>query len=404
MNAYPSLVYRCSLWISAALLLLTVSSIMMGSGSYNGTSSVIAFSSLILVTYASFVYFRRVKLLRSGDAYGYLDFVGPTILALGVGLGVFIVFADAIKGSEFLPWGGSESDNKYGSSGGHRRALRQTPETAQVVESIMHLQEVKGQCSKYNIDGINMLEYQPRDIAMSARNDLIVATPQALVSHSLHVEAAHSTILSEVADIEITSLAMISDRLFALSTGPAAAEIVEFHSDNSIKSRYLIHDAPSTAGSMVIVGDKFYVYLEGEMHSYSVPSEHDTTLVRTGSLNMKVLNHGMRDSEDPIAAMTHFEGLTYVLRERRNTIETWDLTRATMVSAMTLPAVSTSDKWVGMAFERTTSEKSALRKNPKSSLYLHMPLDTYPSQLWSFRLGEENESFTFPECESVAMN
>ena len=34
-------------WISAALLLLTVSSIMLGSGNYNGTSSVIAFSSLV---------------------------------------------------------------------------------------------------------------------------------------------------------------------------------------------------------------------------------------------------------------------------------------------------------------------------------------------------------------------
>ena len=147
------------------------------------------------------------------------------------------------------------------------------------------------------------------------------------------------------------------------------------------------------------------MYLDGEMHIYNVSSHDTTTLSRTGSINMKVLNHGMNDNEDPITAMEHFEGLTYILRERQNTIEAWDLTRATMVSEMSLPAVSTNDKWVGMAFERKNNEKSALRKSAGASVVLHMPLDTYPPQLWSFQVGEGTSgAFTLPECEEMTMN
>ena len=376
---------------------------MMGSGSYNGTSSVIAFSSLVLVTYASFVYFRRVKLLRSGDAYGYLDFAGPTILALGVGLGVFIVFCDAIKGSEFLPWGSESEHSKYGSTGGNRRVLQQKPETMQVVENGMRLKEMEGQCSKFNIEGINMLQYQPKDIVMNASNDLMVASPEALISHTLHDESALSSVLSKVADVEISSISMVGDRLFALSTGPSTTEIVEFDTDHTIKSTFLLHDQSSTNGNLVAVDDKFYVYLNGEMRSYSIPLRDGTSLSRTGSINMKVLNHGMTDSEDPIAAMTHFEGLTYLLRERQNTIEAWDLSTASMVFEMSLPAVAANDKWVGMGFVRESNTKTALRKSVGSSVVLNMPLDTFPPQLWSFRLGEKNNAFSFPKCEKVKM-
>eukprot|EP00978_Attheya_sp_CCMP212_P033885 scaffold139093_cov35-Attheya_sp.AAC.1 len=49
-------------------------------------------------------------------------------------------------------------------------------------------------------------------------------------------------------------------------------------------------------------------------------------------------------------------------------------------------------------------------KETNMSVYLHMPLDTFPPQLWSFRLeehdGKEEELniFSFPECDGVAMN
>jgi uncharacterized membrane protein YidH (DUF202 family) len=428
-------------WISAALLLLTVSSIMMGSGSYNGTSSVIAFSSLVLVCYASYVYFRRVNLLRSGDAYGYLDFVGPTILAAGVGLGVFIVFADAVKGSEFLPWGNGEGNNQNQND---RRFLMSAaalsgPELHVLppIEQVFQLQEVEGKCSRHSIEGINLLEYQPRDIILhgdTSESELMVATPQALVSHPLLSGKTKASLSAssrhELPDTEIQSMTMVGDRLFALSIGPSKTELIEFGfnaagAEMESRSRFLIQDSTTATGSMVIVPSsvqeeeeegKLYIYLDGTMHNYHLPSPavSSSSLSRTGSINMKVLNRGLANNDDPITAMEHFEGLTYILRERQNTIEAWDLNTATFVTEMPLPSVSTNDKWVGMAFQRRRNddeeEKTSLRKSSKmaadtdtSAVYLHMPLDAFPPQLWSFRLdghGEEDRNiFSFPECE-----
>ena len=409
-------------WISAALLLLTVSSIMMGSGGYNGTSSVIAFASLVLVGYASFVYFRRVRLLRSGNAYGYLDHVGPTILAVGVGLGVFIVFADAVKGSEFLPWGNGEKDKDdrrflMSPSTFSQEAPQMLQESARPFEEVIDLQEMEGKCSRYPIDGINLLEYQPRDIILeqtAASSKLIVATPQSLVSHPLSDTA--SAFLSEIPDAEIQSMTVVGDRLFALSTGPSKTELIELN-NSEIESRFLIQDSASTTGSMTFVPStaegKFLIYLDGTMHSYHLPSKNISSAVlsRMGSINMKVLNHGLLDNDDPISSMEHFEGITYVLRERQNMIEAWDLNTATLLAEMALPTVSKNDKWVGMAFERRQDVEGKERKLRKSkvaaateSVYLHMPLDTFPPQLWSFRLEEQERNIlSFPEC-GVATN
>lgn len=489
-------------WISSSLLLLTVSSIMMGSGNYNGTSSVIAFSALILVIYASFVYFRRVNLLQSGTAYGYLDFLGPSILAIGVGLGVAIVFADAVKGSEFMPFGKNENgkykDNKnknykyYDDDDDRRRRFLSTSSSFMAVapdidmmphSALPPLVEVEGTCSRYTIQGINFLEYQPRDIVFlpshstmtdAKESSLIVATPQSLVWHplaaaSITTTPALSAILAEFPDVDIQSMTMVgNDRMLALSTGPRKTELLEFHLNEAgmeIASTFLIDESPSATGSLVFVpttmpaqqeeaeqDGKLYIYLDGNLHTYQLPpnknsnvknddaesSSTPSLLARTGSINMKVMNRGMEEKEfaqhghgDAIIAMEHFEGLTYILRHDA-TMEAWDLSRATLVAQMSLPAVpsSNNDKWVGMAFERRfindddEEQKSSLRKSKAaftatekktdSAVYLHMPLDTFPPQLWSFRLVEEKHDgtedndgrsiFMFPECNPVAMN
>jgi len=397
-------------WISAALLLLTVSSVMMGSGSYNGTSSVIAFSSLVLVAYAAFVYFRRVRLLRSGEAFGYLDFVGPTILAAGVGLGVFIVFADAVKGSEFLPWGEGREDDD-------RRSLVQASSHHARLLQFSGPQEIEGRCTRHSIEGINLLEYQPRDILLKDSN-LIVATPQTLVSHVLSDKQTMtaSTVLSKVSDMEIQSLTSVGkDRLFALSTGPLKTELMEFHAaDNfaEIKSRSVVQETPSAAGSMVFVSaddtgeGNFYLVLDGAMHTYHL----DGSLSRIGSINMKILNQGGLLEKDPITAMEHFEGVTYLLRQS-GVLQGWDLQTATLRSELLLPqAPTSSDQWAGMALERQNDTPvSHLRKKEaeETSVFLHMPLDTFPPQLWTFRLeaSTSDSAFTFPtECGGVALN
>jgi len=229
--------------------------------------------------------------------------------------------------------------------------------------------------------------------------------------------------------MEITSLSMVGDRLYALSIGPSITELIEFDESAEIASTLTVQDdSTSTTGSIVFVpGEhqgRHYIYLDGMMHTYHLISnkinEAPVALSRTGSINMRVLNNG-GPLDDPIKAMVHFEGLTYILREKRNVIEAWDLNIATLVAEMSLPAVSKDDQWVGMAFERRDDERQEktafhpLRKSKvvktSTEVYLHMPLDTFPPQLWSFRLDEldtEKENyrsiFSFPECVGEAIN
>jgi hypothetical protein len=214
-------------------------------------------------------------------------------------------------------------------------------------------------------------------------------------------------------------MTMVDGRLFALSTGPSKTELLELTS-SVIDSRYLIQDATTTNGSIVFVPSsksgsegKLYIYLDGTMHSYHLPSKQDDTLIRVGGINMKVLNGGLKGNDDPITSMEYFDGITYFLREKRNTIEGWDLNSAALVTEMSLPTILENDKWVGMAFQREVEEvsPSSLRKSKKAAatssqtVTLHMPLDSFPPQIWSFHLDEKAKGlFSFPDCDGVAVN
>ena len=405
-------------WISAALLLLTVSSIMMTDGSYNGTSSIIAFSALILVGYSAFIYFRRVHLLMSGTAYGYLDIVGPAILAAGVGLGVFIVFSDAVKGSDIIP---QRKDKDYDDD--RRRLMMESH-----VPSFS--QQDAGKCFRRSTQGLNLLEFLPRDVSLSGElQDLLVATPQTLVLHSRHND---NKILTQVQDSDIQSVVTVGEKIFALSTGPSRTELIQFNSSildseaptsgDAINAKYVIQDFPATSGSMTFVPSdnntdqegKFYIHLDGVMHSYQLlESKENTVLSRTGTVNMKVMTGG---ETDPITSMTYFEGTTYLMRPTLGVIDAWDLTKGIFLAETSLPVSvenPTTEHWVGMAFERqpeAASEgkpESHLRKQfsnaDSSSLVLHMTLDTLPPQIWTFHLeGPENGVFSFPHCDGMA--
>jgi hypothetical protein len=321
------------------------------------------------------------------------------------------------------------------------------------METIVQLQEVEGICARYPINGINLLEYQPRDITLHrTHSELIVSTPQALVTHPLtgNDSSVISAFRAELPDTDIQSMAWVGDRLFALSMGPIKTELIEFDPPyQEIKSRIVIHDTTSTTGSMVFVPSssfssnlpqeeeeeegKFYIYLDGTMHSYHLRSQNTNggydgssssySLSRTSSINMKVLNRGSSNNsisnnghtkydDNLITAMEYFDGLLYVLRGNRNVIEAWDWAAATQVAEFSLPTVAKHDHWVGMAFERRTnaledtqtssSSMASLRKSRMTTadetVYLHMSLDTFPPQIWSFRLEEHNGMFHFPLC------
>mmetsp|Transcript_11628 Transcript_11628/g.18653 ORF Transcript_11628/g.18653 Transcript_11628/m.18653 type:complete len:479 (+) Transcript_11628:73-1509(+) len=417
-------------WISAALLLLTVSSILVGNGGYNTTSSVIAFGAFVLVCYSSFVYFRRVKLLKSGTSYGYLDFLGPCILAIGVGVGIFIVFADAVKGSEFLSFGQKESEGKY-SAGRYRDGNRRL-QSAEPRGLTMSIQQEPGKCFQTPITGINLLEYQPRDLIKGEKDQLIVASSQSLVSHYFSVApdlneqatvSSASRALSEIPDIELQSVALVGERLIALSTGPTQTELIEFESslgdDDTleIKSRLIIQESPTSNGSMVYddAQGRLYIVIDGTMHAYQIANQ---SLTRVNTINMKVINRGVEFGEDgQITGMEHFEGVTYLLRGGLNVIHAWDMESATFLAEIFLPDVGQDkDKWVGMALERrdmvqvegslALRGKKTDRNGETSAVFMHLSLDAFPPQLWSFRLEESlgaNHIATFklPECGTI---
>lgn len=361
----------------------------MMSGDYNGTSSIIAFSALVLVGYASFVYFRRIALLTSGKSYGYLDFVGPSLLAIGVGVGVFIVFADAIKGSEVISFlGGKEEGKKQNEEGDRRYLMEQFQSTP--VES--------ANCILHSTEGLNLLEFKPRDVMMLGHK-VLSATPQSFIYES--------TVLAEIHDVDIASTAATSfEKVFALSTGPKKTELLEINPESewTIRNRFEIKDSPSSTGTVTVISQNgedftFVINLDGTMHTYQVSHRPDSaTLSRTGSLNEKVFNRGIEDT-NPVISMTQFEGVTYLLRT--GAIDAWDMVQGTQVAEIPLPA---GGSWRGIAFERK-EKASNLRQTgglKETSVVLHLLRDSFPPQHWSFYLEEDGKEFSFPDCASIA--
>jgi len=148
----------------------------------------------------------------------------------------------------------------------------------------------------------------------------------------------------------------------------------------------------STAGSTP--AGKLYIELDGTtLHTYHLPPQetNDSQLSRTGTVNMKMINRGRMLENDPVNSMTHFEGVTYLLRS--DVIQAWDLEQGTFLTEIPLPEVQ--DPWVGFAFERPSTGDD--------SLVLHMLLDAFPPQIWTFHLLQDDtsNSYSFPECVGV---
>ena len=397
-------------WISAGLLLLTVSSVMIGSGGYNTTSSVIALSALVLVAYSSYSYFRRVQLLQSGTPYGYLDYLGPSILAIGVGVGIFIVFADAVKGSEFLEVSGKDRKNE---DDRRTRFLEQTVVEPPIMTNVLHQQDtpssvlrnVPNKCWSTNISGINLLEFQPRDLVMSndSSHNMWIASTQSLVSHSA---VAGDILLASLPDMEFSSLVSIEkeDRLLGLVIGPKSTLLVELSSiTGNIRNQWTLKNTPSHRGSMVHVpvagqpAGRLYIDLDGHMHAYEMPSvdAEIPTISQLSSINSKVLNHGLPENSQ-VSSMEQHDGFTYMLYDDLDLIRVWDLTSSTLVGEINLPS-SGNGQWAGMTLSRQAEKDQAsshLRRleTKNEGMLLHLALDAFPPQIWTFRLAESSFS------------
>jgi uncharacterized membrane protein YidH (DUF202 family) len=419
-------------WISAGLLLVTISVILLGIDSNMGSTSTYARKAgvgvcggaVMIVFYATFVYFRRLRLLSSGSPYGYVDHVGPFVLAVSVCIGVVVLLTHFVGEIEFS--------------------------RAQAAKTVF-LHEEQGQCFLHNIRGISKLEYQPSDVAIDSKREiLLVPTLQRIVSHSMTAPLPNREnrvkTLVEVPNSNLEAVTIVDNRVFALSEGPTKTELIELYwNDNEeleIANRWKLGPSQQSEG-MTYVPDmnrrsgRLFIDVSNQIQIYNLPAEaapaapddddQDITLVvetpqevsteldRIGSINNHVLHSGLVDVK--ICSMFYFEGVAYVLHDNEMIIRAWDLDEGDLLAEIPLPRVvdGFSKEWEGLALERreiSEGDSGLLQKNPSlrgsesnfkespgSQLILHLALDT-PAQVWSMVVteGESRGSLILPLC------
>ena len=421
-------------WISAALLLVTISVILLGIDSNMGSTSAYARKSgigvccgaVVIVFYATYVYFRRLHLLSTGNAYGYIDHVGPFILAVSVCVGVCVLLIHFLGEIEFA---------------------------RQLENRKVYLHEQPGQCYLHSNRGISKLEYQPSDIVVdSSRNMLLVPSLQRIVSHSLEAPLPNREnrvkTLIEIPDSNIEGLTVVDDRVFALSEGPKKTELIEltWSGDDelslSVAHRWKLSKTEE-AEALTYVPDKtrrsgrLFVDVNKQVHIYEVPEPptlagtitetkdddddallveeetfEDVELERIGSLNNHVLTTGLK--EHKISSMFYFEGIAYILHDNEMLLRAWDLDEGDLLAEIPLPRVEGgfSKEWEGVALERRempegegallTERNYSLRGSTeptKTQLIMHLALDT-PAQVWSMAVkeGSTRGSLILPSC------
>lgn len=398
-------------WLSAALLLLTVSTIMMGNGDYLRTAALISFSAFFLVIYASFTYFRRIKLLSTGKGYGYVDHFGPTILAVGVGIGVFIVFWDILGASDIL--GKStryEGDRRLVTSWNNPRQLL-------TISGPTAMQEERGLCVNHRLSGINTLTYEPND-AIIHKGMFLVAAPSEIVEHNLFgdSEARHWLHLDNT---ELGGLTATLDSIFALSAGPVRTELIEFaftkNGSLESKGRWIVSEEKATTiNGLTFVPRSYddnknghlFIGVNGSIRVYEVPKHGDPSLTLVETVNMKMIHQGMHRG-DKIASMHTFEGVTYLLSACE--LQAWDFNSGEFLGTVALPCAEGTapmqGEWKGITFERKEEidTMTALRgANRPTQLWMHITLDA-PPQIWSFAVEETSRGrFSLPHCAAVA--
>lgn len=416
-------------WVSSALLLLTISVLLLGIESEHGEISayarksgiIVCVGGVIVVCYATFVYFRRLRLLSRGIPYGYIDHFGPLVLALCVCTGVVVLlwyFLDEMRREQALQ-----------------------------VETF-YLQEQVGQCYKHSTSGISKLEYQPSDIAVdSQRNALLVPSGQLILLYSLlppspNREKTVKTLI-EIPSSDLEGLTVVDDRVFALSEGPKLTELIElqWNGDDSlsITSRWELSQS-SQAEAIAYVPNKtsrlgrLFIDVNGAIRVYNLPdkaakpsptpaekdddalilgkeaSSEPMELDRIGSLNASLLKSGL--SEQKIGSMYFFEGIVYILHDNEMLLRAWDLDEGDLLAEIPLPRVEGgySKQWEGVALERRgvmenqgdgIHLRGSVEQTPptQSQLILHLALDT-PAQIWSLVVqeGPTRGSLILPPC------
>lgn len=386
-------------WISAALLLFTVSVILfditMDHGvSHTAATCLICFG-MFLACYALFTYYRRLRLLQSGSPYGYIDHVGPIIITVSMVLGLAIYLSEV--------------------------AL--APATAAV------LHQDGRNCHRYDLTGtgLSSLAFEPSDLVYDNRNDqlLMVSFSQVTgIDVGMPGEPIES-VFDLGMGVDAEGLTMVDDVLYVLS------ENLDKNSD-----LYAVQMPRVVLGSMQVIG-KWEVPLQNTEAITYIPNSGSHGKLLIGSdktieafevphlvnanvleplaplrnvFNGRVVGYGTDDPK--IGAMTFFEGVLYVLMDNARVIRGWDLQHGKILSQVNLPTVGGgfNRQWEGMALRRVSGslDERRLRAGARglessSQLVLDLALDT-PGQVWSFAVEETGlpGQFMMPSCAAAS--
>jgi uncharacterized membrane protein YidH (DUF202 family) len=395
-------------WVSAALLLVTISVILLDIhiGSVGTDASPIPMAAgivlntvaVLVICYAIFAYYRRLTLLQSAASYGYVDHFAPIMLALASLLGIVILLFYYVDSNHGLHMGPT-------------------------------LVAQEGHCFQRPINGTSQLVYQPSGLLVDNKRDMIlVPTVDRVTGLSMSSPSSPVVNLAIIPNADLEDITYAGDRVFVLGEGKDKPLLIELEWGNltntlqevrrweldanadltSGRAEGLAYVPDDNGGSLYVAGDEYDPLLpqtRGAIYIFDIPPATSPTnsshghsnkktpkLVKKGQLNRNLLNSGLLDSK--IGSLHYFEGVLYVLNDNARAIRSWDIKTGELLSTTILPRVGVEfDKqWEGLALDRNSGDNPSslsLRGAPAapSSLTLHLALDT-PPQIWSFTVSE----------------
>jgi uncharacterized membrane protein YidH (DUF202 family) len=405
-------------WLSAALLLVTISVILLDFQSGTGVSAtagiILNSVAVFIVFYSIYAYYRRLVLLQSASAYGYVDHFGPIILALAILIGVLMLLYYYIE------------------------AGRAPPPVSTVYTGPVLTQNAAGGCNQQALTGTSGLSFQPSGIAVDVgRNQLLVPSLDQVTSLSYNSPSAPVTTLIKIPNADLEAITLVvdgdSERWFTLSEGtkyPTLYELGwntttgsldildEWEVDTGDSSPYsglaegLAYvpdpDVADGRGSLYVAGDindPLFPENRGVVYTFDVPPADGSggdTLQRTGSLNSNLINSNLADSK--IGELDFFENVLYILNDNARVIRSWDLASGQLLATTYLPRVGQGFdlQWEGMKILRPAGSTSL--RGTATPLNVFLALDT-PPQIWMFNatVGTVTGSIAFPECAAAVM-
>jgi hypothetical protein len=363
---------------------------------------------IIVVIYALFVYYRRLKLLESGKSYGYVDRIGPAFLGVSVAIGLILFLFHSID----LP---------------------------SYTSNFIVLQAQTGFCWKHSLDGLSRLQFEPSDVVVDAERKLILVPSSSTITgiafagltetgEFVAIDPPKDLINIPGADLEAMTYA--GDTVYALSEGsvdergnPPTIYALQWDSHelrivdqwdiprtSFVEAIVFVPDKQGGPGKLLVGGEQniWSFDLPAAMGGSQLLTNRTHTLKPTDSRwNRKIYSFGLEDSK--IGSLCYFEGVLYVLFDNGRVIRGWDLDTGKILSQIKLPQVGNGfDKqWEGMALqriERTQRNKRLGRSlvQSTSDLILHLTLDT-PGQVWSFVVENSiSGEVVLPDCAGAS--